>query len=371
MAKILVVDDDKDILRLLEFAIQRAGHKVISCADGEEGLAQTEAQKPDLIVADIMMPKMTGYEFCQRVRAKPSSQETPIIIFSARFQPIDKQTALDAGATDYLPKSISPDELISRISEFLPADSTSNLAAKAAIGFFSLRGGTGVTSLAVNSAIALTLAQNANTILIDLAPLGGHAALMLGLRPTSSVAKALLLTSASNLTLEAIQPHFIEHSTGVKLLASTLKPEDQLTSPGDNIGQLVKILKPGFPYIVVDLPPILDQLASAFLQQLDKIVLILAPDMPSLQSTAMALKVIAQLGVPENNIAIVVNQVISQHALPLDTIQKAIRRPVTGNIPFDPNMARAINSGTPLTLSHPESAGAKAIAQLVSTLIGL
>jgi pilus assembly protein CpaE len=371
MAKILVVDDDKDILRLLEFAIKRAGHQVISCADGEEGLVQIEAHQPDLIIADVMMPKMTGYEFCQQVRAQPSSQKTPIIVFSARFQPIDKQTALDAGATDYLPKSISPDELINRISEFLPAASTPSLVAKATVGFFSLRGGVGVTSLAVNSAIALSRTRDVNALLIDLAPLGGHAALMLGLRPTSSVAKALRTTAASNLTLEAIKPHLIEHSTGVKLLASTLNPEEQLTALGDSLGRLVNTLKPDFPLIIVDLPPILDLGISALLQQLDKIVLILAPDIPSLQSSAMALKGLNRLGVPANHIAVVVNQVIAQHTVPIDTIQNAIRRPITAIIPFESHMARATNSGTPLSLSHPESAGSKAIAQLANTLTAL
>ena len=119
MANILVIDDDRDILRLLEFALNRAGHDVIIASDGQQGLAELEAQKPDLIVADIMMPKMTGYDFCKQVRASSGAVDIPIIIFSARFQPVDKQTALQAGATDYLPKSISPDALVKRIEELL------------------------------------------------------------------------------------------------------------------------------------------------------------------------------------------------------------------------------------------------------------
>ena len=98
MANILVIDDDKNILRLLEFTLKRAGHTIVTCVDGMQGLAQAEAQKPDLIVADVMMPNMTGYEFCKQARGKPTLKETPIIVFSARFQPIDKQTALKAGA---------------------------------------------------------------------------------------------------------------------------------------------------------------------------------------------------------------------------------------------------------------------------------
>src|SRR5512147_47534 len=137
MANILVVDDDKNILRLLEFALKRAGHTVTTCEDGLQGFARVQAQPPDLIVADVMMPKMTGYEFCKQVRAKLGLTEIPIIMFSARFQPIDKQTALDAGATDYLSKNTSPDVLISRINELLPSQQPAPTT-QTAVGLFSL-----------------------------------------------------------------------------------------------------------------------------------------------------------------------------------------------------------------------------------------
>ncbi|HXW00707.1 MAG TPA: response regulator, partial [Anaerolineae bacterium] len=134
MANILLVDDDKNILRLLEFTLKRAGHSVMMCDDGVQGLAQVKAQPPDLIVADVMMPKMTGYEFCKQVRTKLELKDIPIIMFSARFQPVDKQTALDAGATDYLSKSTSPDTLLHRISELLPAQQPAKAIQQAVIG---------------------------------------------------------------------------------------------------------------------------------------------------------------------------------------------------------------------------------------------
>ena len=366
MAKILIVDDDKDILRLLEFTFKRAKHEVIACLDGPQALAEVKAQKPDLIVADVMMPRMTGYEFCERVRAEADSKQTPIIIFSARFQPIDRQTALDAGATDYLPKSSSPDVLVKSITEYLPSPEVS--VASAIIGFFSLRGGIGVTSLAVNSAIALASTQKARTVLVDLVPLGGHAALMLGLRPTSNVGNALS-ASKNDFALDSIRPHLMKHSSGIQLLASTLNYEQKLSSRDERLEQLIVALKSDFPLIVLDVPHILESHLAPILKLFDKISLILSPDMPSLQSTAMALLGLARLGISEDKIMLVLNQIGPQSALSLETIQKAVRRPIAANIPFEPDMIRAVNNGKPLLISRPESVAAVAISQLANKLL--
>jgi DNA-binding response OmpR family regulator len=119
MANILIVDDDKDILRMLEFALKRAGHEAITTVSGADGLEIIKSTPPHLIIADVMMPGMTGYEFTRQVRQLPDFAELPIVIYSARFQSIDKKTALDAGATEYMPKSTTPSELIKRIDELL------------------------------------------------------------------------------------------------------------------------------------------------------------------------------------------------------------------------------------------------------------
>src|SRR5262245_40654662 len=178
MAHILVIDDDQDILRLLEFTLKRAGHAVTIARDGVEGLAQVEVLKPAAVICDVMMPKMNGYEFCRGVRAKPEFQAIPIIVFSSRFQPIDKQTALDAGATDYLPKSVSPDVLNERIDELLSA-AGGPPTARGLLGIFSLRGGVGVTTLAVNLAVGVALAHKTTVNLVGLTAFGGNSSLIL------------------------------------------------------------------------------------------------------------------------------------------------------------------------------------------------
>ena len=366
MAKILVVDDDKDIQRLLEFTLKRVGHTVITASNGEIGLAETKSQKPDLIVCDIMMPKMTGYDFCKKVRADSTVKHIPIIMFSARFQPIDKQTALDAGATDYLPKSTAPDALVSRITELLPTATTPKTVAKGSIGLFSLRGGAGTTSLAVNLAIALALTQKTGVGLVDLALQGGHTAVMLGMRPTSNFIQAAAAVK-NNSDSAVIKSHFMKHSSGIELLASP--PTFMQTSVDNSLVNMINTLNSIYPITVLDMPHILESKFSPLLQHLDKLILVLAADMPSLQSTAIALQGLQKFGLSDKKIELVVNQVTPYHTLPLETIQKVLKRPIKAAIPFEADMVKAVNSGKPLILSTPQSPATAAIGKLAQTIL--
>jgi len=223
MAHILIVDDDKDVLRLMEFSLKKAGYEVTIASDGPQGLEMASRAAPRLIIADIMMPEMTGYEFTRRVREMPGMENLPIIIYSARFQPVDKQAALDAGATEYMPKTLTPSEIVRRIKEILGEESPALQVQQGTVfAFFSLRGGVGLSSLAVNVAVALAFSQKTPVNLSDLNSFAGHAGLMLDLRPTSHLQN--LLNSQTPISSSTLKQHLTGHSSGVQLLASPLLP---------------------------------------------------------------------------------------------------------------------------------------------------
>jgi len=367
MTNILLIDDDKKLLRVMELTVENAGYNVVTCTSAEEGLAQLDAQPPDLIVADLMMRHMTGYEFCQRVRARPDAKDIPIIIHSSRFQEVDKQAALEAGATDYLPKNQPKSLLLKRIEELLPT--VRRPAANMLIGFLSLRGGTGVTSLTVNSALAATPGQEDKTVVLDLESGGGHAALLLGMQPSQNVVNAFS-TIEGDLTLNTLAPYLMPHGSGLALLASGFRHDYQLSSYHSRLEQLIVTLKAGCPLTFVDLSQImLEPRFAAILRSLDKLALILTPDIPSLQSTVFALQDLARLDVSEKKIVLVVNHVAPDHALPTETIEKAIKRTIDIEIPYEPEMIKAVNSGQPLLVSSPNCAGAAAITRLTRTLL--
>lgn len=125
MTHVLVVDDDPAISSLVAFKIGRLGIRVSTAADGEAGLAAARELQPDLVVLDWMMPRMTGLEVCQALRADPDPRvaRVPVLLLTAKAQENDVERGFAAGATDYVVKPFSPRELISRLTAALPAGS--------------------------------------------------------------------------------------------------------------------------------------------------------------------------------------------------------------------------------------------------------
>ncbi len=118
-AKILIVDDEPDILEILRYNLQKEGYEVLSASDGEEGLRVAEREHPDLIILDIMMPKMDGVELCRQLRNKPAFSKTLIAFLTAREEDYSQIAALEGGGDDYITKPIRPRVLISRIKALL------------------------------------------------------------------------------------------------------------------------------------------------------------------------------------------------------------------------------------------------------------
>jgi len=114
---ILLVDDEPSIIELARMYLERDGYRIQSCADGESALAEAEAQKPALIVLDVMLPKVDGFDVCRRLRS--AGNEVPIIMLTARDEDIDKILGLELGADDYLTKPFNPRELTARVKAIL------------------------------------------------------------------------------------------------------------------------------------------------------------------------------------------------------------------------------------------------------------
>ncbi len=117
--KVLVVDDEVYILHILDFSLGAEGFDVITAADGEQALARARSERPDLIVMDIMMPRLDGYETCRRLKSDPVTKEIPILLLSARGREEDRKRGMEVGADDYMTKPFSPNKLIARVTEML------------------------------------------------------------------------------------------------------------------------------------------------------------------------------------------------------------------------------------------------------------
>lgn len=119
MAKILIAEDEPDIRELVAFMLRFAGYEVLAASNGEEAVQTASREIPDLVLMDVRMPRMTGYDACRLMKANPNLRDVPVVFLSAKGQEAEIQSGLEAGAEEYLLKPFSPDELTNRVRTIL------------------------------------------------------------------------------------------------------------------------------------------------------------------------------------------------------------------------------------------------------------
>jgi CheY-like chemotaxis protein len=131
--RILVVDDEPTLVRLMEFILAKHGHKMLVATNGAEALDVIRNERPDLILLDIMMPRIDGYEVAKTVRADPELCTIPIVMLSAKAQDQDIRRGLEVGVDEYITKPFAPEQLVHIVNEYLAKRQTlSSLAGSAA-----------------------------------------------------------------------------------------------------------------------------------------------------------------------------------------------------------------------------------------------
>ena len=373
MLTVLIVDDDASIRKLLDFALKKEGLEVLTARDGNEAFVMATANPPDVAILDVMMPGLHGYELCRRLRANPATAKIKIIFLTARSQPYDEKAGLDAGADLFLAKPVMPNELVEHIRTLAAQGASAPEAQQAPtetapqsasvrpsgrlVACFNLAAQVGVTTLAINLALAFALARRAATPLIELhqAPAGLLAAM--GLAPTANAPSR----QETRPSWEAVAPHLVEHSTGVHILPAS--PTEAHSSP-EWTRQAILHLQDHFPLSVVDVtnkptPPI-----QAMLSMADLALLVTTPQVPAIRHTLRALEGLHALKFPDTHILLVVNNVHAAAQVPIDKIQQGMKRQVFAVIPHMPNMPDMMRAGRPLLLTEPGSNAAKAIGRM-------
>lgn len=117
--RILLVEDEKDMAYAVTLQLEAKGYEVITASDGREGLDKAHTRKPDLIILDLMLPKLDGYKVCRMLKFDNKYKDIPIILFTARAQESDKKTGKEVGADAYITKPFEPSVLLGTISELL------------------------------------------------------------------------------------------------------------------------------------------------------------------------------------------------------------------------------------------------------------
>ncbi|NDJ62869.1 MAG: response regulator [Chloroflexi bacterium] len=371
--KILVVDDDLDSLKLIGLMLQRNGYEVIAANSGKQAIAKAADEHPSLVILDVMMPDMNGYEVCKLLREDAETKAIPIIMFTAKTMIDDKVAGFEAGADDYLTKPTHPAELASRVRSIIARSRPQRPASAprgATIGVLGAKGGVGTTTIALNLAAARVLAGE-NAIVTDFRLGAGSLGLALGFDRPNGLANVL------RKPLEQIRPKTIEgellsHSSGIRaLLSSPLVQEARLMPTGESAVTVVRALRSLGRPAVFDLGSGLSPLISALQREMDQLVLVIDPTTIAI---SMARELLQELEAnqPEQSRIhlVVVNRAASGGARPAwHQVEQLLNREVRANMSLASELiAQAQEAHVPIVMYQPAAVISTQIIKLADDI---
>ncbi|WP_083461711.1 response regulator [Thermanaerothrix daxensis] len=375
--KILVVDDDLETLRLVGLMLQKQGYHVVTAASGEEGLQVAVREQPDLILLDIMMPGLDGFEVTRRLRQNPETSSIPILIFTAKSQVEDKVEGYEAGADDYLTKPIHPAELIAHIKALLGRSRARREAALPrgyVLGLIAAKGGVGLSTLALNLGLACHQRSKSEVILAELRLGEGTWAETLNLHDDQAL-KNLLSLPPTEITRSTVENNLLRTTLGVRLLLAPRRIEgynplfsgmaEKLTLITRHLATLATlvILDIGTPF----LPGYLD-----LLNQCDEVMVVAESQPFTLKLTRRLLTDLEGYGFGKSKLLTVVlnNRMRADLQYTITQVQDTLEHSVSITIPPVPELAyHAAMRSVPLLHIQPEGLYAQQVMQLASQFV--
>jgi len=379
--KILIVDDDLDTLRLVGLMLQRQGYQISAATNGQQGLDKAFEEDPDLILLDVMMPDMDGYEVTRRLRQNPSTVNTPILMFTAKTQLDDKVVGFEVGANDYLTKPTHPSELQARVKTLLAHVNNKKTVKSPAkndngqgyvIGVLAPRGGLGVTTLAVNLAAGLLNRTKNEVIVAEMLPGQGAMALDMGVTASKGLVDLLSITKTSELSRDKVHEVLTQHGSGLKFLLSSDRPRDmQLISQVANYETSLSMLIDLARFVVLDLGVGIQPFAQKILPACNEILIVLEGTPNTIIHTKALIDDIASMGVNKKNINVVLNNRIrSDTQLPASQVQIKLDHEIISTLTPAPELfVQATRMQTPAILCQPESLTTRQVNKLVDFVI--
>jgi pilus assembly protein CpaE len=359
-AKILVVDDDPNVQRLLQYTLKQDGYEVVVASDGAEGFRLWGAEAPDLILLDVMLPKLDGYQVATKIRTEEGTTgHVPIIMLTAEREVEQKVRGLRAGADDYLIKPFHPAELMARIKSLLARFAPHQaLVGRPPLGrvlaLYGAKGGVGTTTIAINAAIALHRELGRKVALVDgNLQFGDHRVFLdLGLDKKSIVD----IVTAPNIDADLIRQVIVKHDSGVDLLLAPPSPETaELVTP-DHMPVILEQLRSLYDYVLVDIDKRLDDVNLGILEVADTMFVVMTADLSCLKNVRLVLETIGHLGYSANKVQLVLNRSNAFTGINVKNAEGALKRTIDHQIVNEYRGAiSALNSGAPFMFTKADS----------------
>jgi len=357
--KILIIDDDIDTLKLVGLMLERQGYEIAVANNGALGLSKAAAENPQLILLDVMMPDLDGYEVTRRLRADPVLAHIPVIMFTAKTMVDDKVAGFEAGVDDYLTKPTHPAELTAHVKAVLSRTAQARAApvdrAKM-VAFIGAKGGVGTTTLALNVSVSLQ-GHGQDVILAELNPGRGSIGLILGVREPSGLSN-LLHRPMKDIHLRSVESELLSDRTGVRLLLSSPKPaEADLDQAVAQMEAVLNNLASMATVVVVDLGDGIRPYTKPVLRLVDRVILVTEPIYPSNVVARALVDELGRDGVGTQKIHLaLVNRERTSLQIPWRQVATDLGLELSGIVSPAPEQAhQSAQAGRPLVVSHPES----------------
>ncbi len=368
--RILYVDDEPQIRKLLSTYLTRQGYEVVTANDGYEGLKAVRASAPALVITDVMMPNMNGFEMTRRLRADHRTARIPVLMLSARKEADDILTGYSEGADEYVAKPVEMAILAAKIDVLLKrVKMTSGDLVKRrgrVILFAHGKGGAGVTTLAVNAAVALAETKLYRVGLLDLNLEFGNAQMHFDMKPAQTLAHLAKLDPAQ-LDDETFGRLLTQDSTGVQVVISSDAPENAELVTVSLVQHGIDRLRAASDYVVLDTPATFSQQVLAAIDASDAIVVVAEPHVASLKAARDWFDVLGKLSYPKERCILVINRT-TQAGLETDQVTRMLDRRPDLVVPFTAVFDEAADRGRPLVVLRPENAVAKVMRDLAAQL---
>lgn len=377
--KILFVDDEEQIRRLLSSFLSRRGYVVKTAVDGQEALEILASETPDLVITDVSMPNVDGVELTRRLRADARFGSLPIIMLSAKVQTDEILAGYAEGADEYVPKPIEMRILAAKVESLLrraghaavPAAATEPATppeppAKQVIVFAHGKGGVGTTTLAVNAAVALAASTDRRVTLLDLDLAYGNAATMLGLTVERTLAD---LVADDRVSLDALRELTLQHRSGVDVVVGCDQPEQSSSVGGLLVRWAIEQARERSDVVVVDTGASFSEAILAAVGEATTICVVTTPRLVALSATASCLAALRRLGVPADRVRLVLNSTAPRGLKP-DVVARRLERPVDLVVPCLAPFADASRNLRPLDRGQADQIGAIVARDLASRVTG-
>ena len=368
-AKILIVDDEPYLVRLMEYALKAEGHEIITAGAGTDAIKKAETEKPDLLILDVMLPDLNGIEVAQYLRAKPEFVHLPIIMLSALAQVTDKIEGLKAGADEYLTKPVDLREMVVRVTMLLERRAlTQPKAAPPAsrgkiITVCGPKGGIGRTFTATNLALALTKTVSRKIMLLDGNRQLGDIDLALNLRQTRTLAD--LLARVDRLDAELVRTVMATHSAGVDVILAPAHLADSQPVQPAAVRKVASALLDMCDYLIVDTQAVIDDFTETFINIADVIVLLVQAEISTCRNAKLLMELARSDGQTLDNLIVVLNQFNPSDELQPADIEKILYQKIAVKVPANHELVQySLNRGVPVVVSHPKQNVTRAIFQL-------